>query len=194
MARDPTRTFTEMIGKSRLTLGRYSYGLEFKKIRQWGEGASLTIGSFCSIAYEGEILLGGNHRTDWTTTYPFGHVFPEHFKVPPVPDHPTTKGDIVIGNDVWLGRGCNVTSGVTIGDGAVVGAYAVVTKDVPPYAIVGGNPARHIRYRFDEEVIALLLELRWWELPIEVIREIVPDLCVALTAEGLRELIAKHRS
>jgi virginiamycin A acetyltransferase len=87
------------------------------------------------------------------------------------------KGDTRVGNDVWIGYGSTVMPGVTIGDGAIVGSCSVVTKDVPPYAIVGGNPAKVIRYRFDEVTIARLLELRWWDWPIERITARLADLC-----------------
>ncbi|HEY5236653.1 MAG TPA: CatB-related O-acetyltransferase [Rhabdochlamydiaceae bacterium] len=137
--------------------GRGSHGIPI--VSQWGDGTKLKIGNFCSIAAEVNILLGGEHRTDWVTTYPFSALLPEagHIK-----GHPRTKGDVIIGNDVWIGKGAYILSGVNIGDGAVIGASAVVTKDVPPYAIVGGNPARIIRYRFDEETIKKLLEIAWW--------------------------------
>ena len=91
--------------------------------------------------------------------------------------HPTTRGDITIGNDVWIGRGATVLSGVTVADGAVIGAGAVVAKDVPPYAIVVGNPARVVRYRFSDEVIEALLRIRWWEWPDAVIEQRVSELC-----------------
>lgn len=141
--------------------GRGSYGAP--EVVSWGEGARLKIGQFCSIANGVTILLGGEHRVDWVTTYPFSFLWPQvagHIK-----GHPKTKGDVIIGNDVWIGTGALILSGVTIGDGAVVGAHAVVTKNVPPYAIVGGNPAKIIRYRFDEYTIQKLLAISWWNWP-----------------------------
>lgn len=130
-------------------------------LRQWGEGAQLKIGNFCSIASNITVLLGGNHRTDWVTTYPFGHCknFPD---VAPVKGHPKTNGNVVIGNDVWIGSGATIMSGVTIGDGAVIAANSHVVKDVAPYSIVGGNPAKHIKFRFTEEQIKSLLQIQWW--------------------------------
>jgi len=164
---------------------RYSYGLENIRLRDWGEGANIQIGSFCSIGDNVEIFLGGNHRVDWITTYPFGHIFEDEFPHHGE-GHPATNGDVVIGNDVWLGSGCTILSGVTIGDGAVVAAKSVVTKDVPPYAIVGGNPAKVIRLRFTLSQIARLRKKPWWELPDEKIRDLIPLLC----SDRVEELIA----
>lgn len=153
---------------------RHTYGLENLIIRSWGEGSELYIGSFCSIADNVEIFLGGNHRTDWITTYPFGHIgkWDWHGK-----GHPSTKGDVVIGNDVWLGSGCTIMSGVAIGDGAIVAAKAVVTRDIPPYCIAAGNPAHVVKKRFTDEQIARLLDKAWWNLSDEQIQSIIPQLC-----------------
>lgn len=145
--------------------GRGSFG--GMNVSQWGDGTKLKIGNFCSIGANISILLGGEHRTDWITTYAFSVTWPE--AAGHITGHPRSKGDVIIGNDVWIGTGVMILSGVTIGDGAVVGANAVVTKDVPPYAIVGGNPARIIRYRFDEEAIKKLLAIAWWNWPDEKI-------------------------
>lgn len=150
-------------------IGDYTYGRPV--ILQWGEGTKLTIGRFCSIATGAKILLGGNHRTDWPTTYPFPNFFAQHANHS---DHVATKGDVRIGNDVWIGFDAMVLSGITIGDGAVIAARAVCTKDVPPYAIVAGNPARIVRYRFEEEVIAALLKIKWWDWPIQDIQKAIP--------------------
>jgi len=167
-------------------MARYSYGLENLIIRSWGEGSKLHVGSFCSIADNVEIFLGGNHRTDWVTTYPFGHInqesFPHHGQ-----GHPSTKGDVVIGNDVWIGSGSTIMSGVTIGDGAVVATNSTVVKDVPPYAIVGGNPSKILKYRFTEKQIEKLLQNPWWEKTDQEIQELVPLLC----SPNIDELIVK---
>ena len=122
------------------------------------------VGSFCSIAPEQNVFVGGNHRTDWATTFPFGHAFRERFPaaVERAAGNPTTKGRVVIENDVWIGLGCTIMSGVTIGSGSVIATKSVVTKDVPSYAIVGGNPARLIRMRYPDSIVSRLLELQWW--------------------------------
>jgi acetyltransferase-like isoleucine patch superfamily enzyme len=133
-----------------------------------------------------QLFLGGNHRTDWVTTYPFGHINQEAFKWHGE-GHPATKGDINIGNDVWLGSGCTIMSGITIGDGAVVSANSTVVKDVPPYAIVGGNPAKILKYRFTEKQIEALRENPWWEKSDQEIQELIPLLC----SSNIDELIAK---
>jgi acetyltransferase-like isoleucine patch superfamily enzyme len=130
------------------------------------------------------LFAGGNHRTDWVTTYPFGHISKDVFDWRG-DGHPATKGDIVIGNDVWLGSGCTIMSGVTIGDGAVVAANATVVKDVPPYAIVGGNPAKVIKHRFTEEQISALLLNPWWEKSDQEIQGLIPLLC----SDNINELI-----
>ena len=120
----------------------------------------LKIGKYCSIAGGVTVWLGGEHRHDWVTTYPFSVLNPE--VAGHIQGHPKSKGDVIIGNDVWIGASAFILSGVTIGDGAVVGARAVVAKDVPPYSIVVGNPARVIKYRFEEDTIQKLLKIKWW--------------------------------
>lgn len=155
-------------------MARHTYGLENIKVRSWGEGAQLHIGSFCSIADNVTIFLGGNHRTDWVTTYPFGHIGPWDYHGK---GHPSTKGDVIIGNDVWLGSGCTIMSGVKIGDGAIVSARAVVTKDIPAYSIAAGNPARIVKKRFTDEQIDALLAKPWWELDDSQIQDLIPLLC-----------------
>jgi acetyltransferase-like isoleucine patch superfamily enzyme len=146
-----------------MQVGRHTYGHEQITIRHWGEPAELKIGSFCSIADRIEVFLGGNHRVDWVTTYPFAEFAEQWPTARGITGHPQTNGDVTIGNDVWLGSGATIMSGVTIGDGVAVAARSCVTRDVPPYAIVGGNPARLLRFRFDEETVEKLLALRWWE-------------------------------
>lgn len=146
--------------KYRDSIGDFTYGCP--TILDWHEGASLTIGKFCSIADNVTIFLGGEHRTDWITTYPFSALVEEWPAASHIQGHPKTKGDVIIGNDVWIGRDAVIMSGVSIGDGAVNGARAVVIKHVDPYSIVAGNPARHIKNRFSDDVIKKLLELKWW--------------------------------
>ena len=142
-------------------IGRGSYGW----LTVWAAGptaSTFSMGAYCSVAHGVEVLLAADHRTDWVTTYPFAAFEPS---LADVAGHPASRGDVQVGNDVWLGSGCAILSGVTIGDGAVVAARALVTKDVPPYAIVGGVPARVLRYRFDPATIDRLLALRWWDWP-----------------------------
>lgn len=162
---------------SLITIGKHTYGANSIKIQQWGEGAKLHIGKFCSIASGVEVMLGGNHRIDWASTYPFGHVSQQIFPKYKGEGHPMTKGDVNIGNDVWIGDGVTILSGVTIGDGAVLATKSVVTKNVEPYSVVGGNPARHIKHRFNKEIIKQLLEYKWWDLDDFTIDQISPLLC-----------------
>lgn len=142
-------------------------------VLSWGEGTIATVGKYSSISTGTTILLGGEHRIDWVTTYPFSTLWPEAVNYK---GHPRTKGNVVIGHDVWIGYEALILSGVTIGSGAVVAARSVVTKDVPPYAIVGGNPAKFIRYRFDQETILKLLSIAWWDWPKEEISKAMPFL------------------
>lgn len=128
-------------------------------------GDRLKIGKFCSVACGAKFLFtSGNHSLRSLSTYTFP-IFYEQWGLDPknIRDAWDNKGDIVIGNDVWIGYEAVIFSGVTVGDGAVIGTRAVVTKDVPPYTIVGGVPARPIRRRFDPQTIARLEELRWWD-------------------------------
>ncbi len=158
----------------RVEIGEYTYGKP--NILHWGEDARLKVGKFCSIAKDVTIFLGGNHRTDWVTTYPFPAI-EDWQEAKEIKGHPATKGDVVIGNDVWIGDGATILSGVNIGDGAVIGTKAVVGKNVSPYSIVAGNPAKEIRKRFDEESINKLLEIKWWNWPIEKTKENINFLC-----------------
>lgn len=139
-------------------------------------GDKLKIGKFCSIACGAKfIFTSANHSLKSLSTYPFPIFFEEWgLDVKNIREAWDNKGDIVIGSDVWIGYEAVILSGVTIGDGAVVGARAVVTKDVPPYTVVGGVPARPIKKRFDEQTIDRLLKLRWWDLGREKIKECIP--------------------
>jgi acetyltransferase-like isoleucine patch superfamily enzyme len=156
-----------------VSIGPHTYGTP--RLRWWGEPANLTIGKFCSIAEGVEIFLGGNHRTDWVTTYPFP-VMRQWPQARAIHGHPATRGDVRIGNDVWLGAGCVVLSGVTIGDGAVIAGRAVVSRDVPPYAIVAGNPATVVRMRFGDAQIRALQAVAWWNWEPGRIRGLLPRL------------------
>lgn len=128
-------------------------------------GNQLKIGKFCSIACGAKFLFtSANHAMNSLSTYPFPIFFEEWgLDVKNITDAWDNKGDIIIGNDVWIGYEAVILSGITIGDGAIIGTRAVVTKDVPPYTIVGGVPAKPIRKRFDDVTIARLLELKWWD-------------------------------
>ena len=161
-------------------------------------GDKLIIGKFCQIAHGTTFIMGAaNHRLGSATTYPFnvmGGVWRE-ISTPHIEELPH-KGDTVIGNDVWLGRNCTILPGVKIGNGSIVAACSVVTKDVAPYTVVGGNPARFLKKRFDDGTAALLEELRWWDLPPEELTEIIPVLCdtdMKRAAEKLRAILAEKK-
>jgi acetyltransferase-like isoleucine patch superfamily enzyme len=183
------------IDSSDVEIGRFTYGYEKIQILQWGEGASLKIGSFCSIADPLTIMLGGNHRVDWITTFPFGHIFEEELGGTEIKGHPATKGNVVIGNDVWIGRNATIMSGITIGDGAVIAADSTIVKDVGNYETWGGNPACKIKNRFNEDIVKELLNLEWWNLEIEVIKKIIPLLSKEpdlKTLDAIRILASSH--
>lgn len=175
-----------------MDVGRFTYGHNKIRLRTMSTNNRLKIGSFCSIADNITVILGGNHRVDWATTFPFGHIFKRRLGGADIVGHPASNGDVVIGNDVWIGTGATIMSGVVIGDGAVVAANAHVVSDVDPYAIVGGNPAKHLKFRFDQEIRDLLLELRWWDLDEEIIREIAPELCAQPEISALTSLIKRY--
>lgn len=150
-------------------IGAHSYG--GLQVIGFGDNTTYSVGKYCSFAADVRLLLGGGHRLDWVTTYPFSEIDPEFAHIE---GHPASKGDIHIGNDVWVGREAMILSGVTIGDGAVIAARSVVTRDVKPYSIVGGQPAKPIKSRFSQSIIDRLLELRWWNWPEERVRKAVP--------------------
>ena len=155
--------------------GKFTYGgpsIHFKN-----DNSKLRLGNFCSIAQNVNIYLGGNHRTDWVTTYPFGHIHECTFNNFNGTGHPSTKGDVIIGNDVWIGNNVTIMSGITIGDGSVIANNSHVVKDVEPYSLVGGNPAKLIKYRFDKQQIDKLLEIKWWNWNDEKINKFAPLLC-----------------
>ena len=136
----------------------------------------LIIGKFCSIACGAKFLFNSaNHTMASLSTYPFPLFFEEwELEKKNVTEAWNNKGDIIIGNDVWIGYEAVIMAGVHIGDGAIIAARAVVTKDVPPYTIVGGTPAKEIRKRFDQDVIEQLLILKWWDWPVDKIRSCLP--------------------
>lgn len=163
------------------SIGTGTYGTP--KVHDWQEGATLSIGAYTSIAKDVHIFLGGHHRTDWISCFPFPDFVEEaaHIK-----EYGGTRGDVIIGNDVWLAYGCTILSGVTIGNGAVVAARSVVTKSVEPYQIVAGNPAKPIGWRFDEETRSALLASEWWLWPEQEIRTVTELLCSARIEEFLQ--------
>lgn len=178
-----------VISASNIFVGDYSYyddpldptGFERNNVLfNWPEfGDKLVIGKFCAIASGTKFIMGpANHRMSSVTTYPFsvfGGAWEE--RTPPHLSQLPKKGDIVLGNDVWVGRESVILPGVTIGDGAVIAAYSVVAKDVPAYTVAGGNPARVLRNRFDPELTGLLQKLKWWDFPPEQLLEALPLLC-----------------
>jgi len=136
----------------------------------------LIIGNYCSIGSGTVFIMAGNqgHRTDWISTFPF-HFQANIFKNSKNPYK--KSGDTVVGHDVWIGSEAMIMAGVTIGSGAVIASRAVITKDVEPYAIVGGNPAKVIKYRFSVEEIEKLLKLKWWDWSEEKVKENMGLLC-----------------
>ncbi len=168
---------------SKYSIGKFTYG--DPEVRYGQEQATLTIGKFCSIADNVIIFLGGDHRQDWVTTFPFNWFLKEFSYIK---GGAATKGNVIIGNDVWIGTHVLILSGVKIGDGAVVGASSVVTKDVDPYAIVAGNPARTIGMRFDQETISHLLKIKWWDWDIQRIKDNIPF----LLSDKLKKFIDKN--
>ena len=164
---------TERYPNLKINLGRNTYGRPRLLLNQH-ETCSFTIGAFCSIAEDVKIFVGafGIHPTQLPSTFPLAQLYghpgnrsPESFS------HVNRFLDIEIGNDVWIGRDATIMAGVRIGNGAVVGTNSVVTRDVEPYSIVAGIPARHIRYRFLPDVIAQFQSLRWWDYPDDHLRK-----------------------
>ena len=161
-----------------MSFGKYTYGNDnICILEKYYENENLVVGKFCSIAKNVTVYLGGNHRSDWVTTYPFGHINQHIFNNFNGAGHPVSKGNVVIGNDVWIGSNAVIMSGVTIGDGAVLANNSHVVKNVEPYSLVGGNPAKLIKYRFTQEQIEKLLEIKWWYWDDYKINTFTPLLC-----------------
>ncbi|NHN28123.1 CatB-related O-acetyltransferase [Flavobacterium jejuense] len=174
-----------IIKNPNIIVGDFTYYDDFEDVSNFEKnvkyhfdfiGDKLIIGKFCMIASDATFIMnGGNHLTEATTAYPFaifGGVWQHAMEGKSYP----SKGDTVIGNDVWIGHDATIMPGVHIGDGAIIATKAVVTKDVEPYTIVGGNPAKPIRKRFSEATISKLLQLKWWDWDIEKITKNVEKL------------------
>ena len=185
------RYATPLLGETRQSpdlksheIGAWTYGSPICRYQSFAN-AKLKIGKFCSIAPDVRIFLAGEHPTTTVSTYPFNYMFNDGSKLP---RNNGSKGDVVIGNDVWIGDGALILSGVTIGDGAVIAARAVVTRNVEPYSIVGGIPAKVIKMRFDQLTIERLLKVAWWDWSTEKINAEM----ALLSSENLHEFLFKH--
>lgn len=174
-----------LINNPNIIVGDYTYYDDFEDVSNFEKnvkyhfdfiGDKLIIGKFCMIASDATFIMnGGNHLTKATSAYPFaifGGAWQDAMKGKTYP----TKGDTIIGNDVWIGHDATIMPGVHIGDGAIIATKAVVTKDVEPYTIVGGNPAKPIKKRFSEATISKLLQLKWWDWDIEKITKNIEKL------------------
>ncbi|QDO87428.1 antibiotic acetyltransferase [Ornithinimicrobium ciconiae] len=167
-------------------IGKYSWG--HLTVSNRAPGCVLSIGRYCSFSYGTQVLLGGEHRADFATTYRFGVYPPFNEWFEPVPDSSVGRGDVTIGNDVWIGHQSVILSGVTLGDGVVVGAGSVVRQSAPPYALVMGNPARVAGFRFSAEQIEALLRIRWWDWSEERIVEGLP----LMMSDDIQRFIDAH--
>lgn len=166
------------INNPNIEVGDYTYYDDFETVSNFEKnvkyhfdfiGDKLIIGKFCMIASGATFMMnGGNHLTEATSAYPFA-IFGGAWQHAMDGKNYPTKGDTLIGNDVWIGHDATIMPGVTIGDGAIIATKAVVTKNVEPYTIVGGNPAKLIKKRFSDDIISKLLELKWWNWDIEKI-------------------------
>lgn len=177
---------SEQYPQYKIGRGTYSIPGHFH-VYDWHQGSTLSIGNYCSIAFDTRIFLGGEHRTEWVTCYPFSALWQEGSGIT---GHPTTRGDVRIGNDVWIGFNATILSGVTIGDGAVIGANANVYQDVPPYTIVSGNPARPVKLRFPNPLIERLLAVAWWNWPEDRILAHLP----LLLSENIEDFLEAAES
>lgn len=199
MTPDPNKTFPNAYGTtvflknvikaSNISVGDYTYydstdhPEDFEKtniLYNWPEfGDKLIIGKFCQLGSGVKFIMGpANHRISSISTYPFnvfGGTWSEN--TPPHLSQLPFKGDTIVGNDVWIGRESVIMPGVKIGDGAIIAAHSVVTKDIEPYSIVGGNPTKLIRKRFDDELISLLLKTQWWNFEPAELVDFLPTLC-----------------
>lgn len=181
-----------IITNPNIIVGDYTYYDDFESVENFEKnvkylfdftGDKLVIGKFCMIASDVVFIMNGaNHLNDSISTYPFAIFGGDWSDAMEGKSYPT-KGDTIIGNDVWIGYGATVMPGVTVGDGAIIATKSVVTKDVSPYAIVGGNPANEIRKRFSDEKVKELLKIKWWDWPLEKISKNVQNLTSTDVAE-----------
>lgn len=179
------RVLRQLVDTGRVEIGAHSYGIPEVRVYD-NDPTRLRIGRYCSIAAEVNILLGGNHPTDRLTTFPIR----EKLGLPGAgtDGFPCSKGDVVIGNDVWIGFGATIVSGVHIGDGAIVAAGSVVVRSVEPYSIVAGSPAALVRKRFGDATITRLQALRWWDWDDDRVAGNVADLAGEDPEEALTRL------
>lgn len=180
-------SYIENVNKNLLEVGKHTYGATGITIDHYqGSESKVIIGSYCSIAKNVRIITGGIHPPDWVALFPFRIVWglPGAF----TDGTPATKGAVNIGNDVWIGTDVTILSGVTIGSGAIILAGALVTKDIQPYSITGGVPAKVIKKRFTEDQIEQLMKIKWWEWSEEKIKDAIP----LLSANTIKEFINKY--
>lgn len=183
------KLLSEHVTNPNIIAGRYSYysgyyhGHSFDDCARYlfpdrDDVDKLIIGSFCSIGTGAAFIMAGNqgHRYDWASSFPFFYMQEEPAFAGSI-DAYRKAGDTVIGSDVWIGTEALIMPGVKVGHGAVIGSRALVAKDIEPYTIVGGNPAKPIKKRFSDEEIAMLLEMAWWDWPLDEIRTAMPLLC-----------------
>ena len=173
-----------------VSVGKYTYGVGNIQLAHHLNSPPLRIGRFCSIAGNVKIFTGTNHRSDWITTYPFGTKHQNIFGDEIPSGFPHSNGGVTIGNDVWIGNSATIMSGVSIGDGAVIAASSHVIKNVAPYEIVGGNPAKHIKFRFPQPIVDKLLSIRWWEFDDETIAKIHRQLTVTANSKNVELLLS----
>jgi acetyltransferase-like isoleucine patch superfamily enzyme len=178
----------KLIKEGRLTVGKYTYGVENLIIKNYkGSEANVHIGKFCSIGENITIITGGIHPSSWISTFPLSERFASNKYLQK--DMPSTKGDILIGNDVWIAQNCSILSGVRIGNGAIICSGAIVTKDVPDYSIAAGVPAKVIKFRFNVENIQVLNTIEWWSWSEDKIEKNIK----LLSSSNLDEFLTLHK-
>jgi chloramphenicol O-acetyltransferase type B len=189
---------SQQVTHPNIIVGRYSYYAGYYHGHSFDDCAryllpdlgadKLLIGSFCSIGSGASFVMAGNqgHRNEWISTFPF-YFYPDAPEFDGANNGYLPAGDTVIGSDVWIGAEAIIMPGVKVGDGAVVGTRALVTRDVEPYEIVGGNPARAIRRRFSDERVTMLLDMKWWDWPVEQLHR-----AIALLTSGDVEALYDH--